>query len=59
MDSKIREALSTVGKDRVIYEFDIPFGDPVVDIVKATALELSDEEFDLYFYRNAKKLLNI
>jgi uncharacterized protein len=57
--SKIREALSTVGKDRVIYGSDIPFGDPVVEIVKATALELSDEEFDLYFYRNAKKLLNI
>jgi uncharacterized protein len=56
---KIKEAISLVGKDRVMYGTDIPFGDPVVEIVKATALELSDEEFDLYFYRNAKNLLNI
>jgi uncharacterized protein len=57
--AKIVEALQVVGKDRVMYGSDIPFGDPVVEIVKATALKLSDEENDLYFYRNAKKLLKI
>jgi len=57
--SKIKEALSTVGRERVMYGSDMPFGDPIVEIVKATVLELSDEEFELYFYRNAKKLLNI
>jgi len=56
---KIKEAMNLVGKDRVMYGSDIPFGDPVVEIVKATALELSEEEYDLYFYRNAKNLLNI
>jgi predicted TIM-barrel fold metal-dependent hydrolase len=56
---KIREAMNLVGKDRVMYGSDIPFGDPVVEIVKATALELSEEEYQLYFYRNAKNLLNI
>jgi uncharacterized protein len=57
--SMIREAINVVGKERVMYGSDIPFGDPVVEIVKATALKLSEEEFDLYFYRNAKKLLNL
>jgi uncharacterized protein len=57
--SKIREAMTVVGKDRVMYGSDIPFGDPVVEIVKGTALKLSDEEFELYFYRNAKSLLKI
>jgi uncharacterized protein len=57
--SKIKEALRVVGKDRVMYGTDIPFGDPVVEIVKGTVLELGDELDDLYFYRNAKNLLNI
>jgi uncharacterized protein len=57
--SKIIEALRVVGKDRVMYGSDIPFGDPVVEIVKATALRLTDEEYELYFYQNAKNLLHI
>lgn len=57
--SKIREAMNVVGRDRVMYGTDIPFGDPVVEIVKATALGLSEEENELYFYKNAKSLLNI
>ena len=57
--SKIREAMNVVGKDRVMYGTDIPFGDPVVEIVKGTALGMSEEENELYFYSNAKSLLNI
>lgn len=57
--SKIKEAMDVVGRDRVMYGTDIPFGDPVVEIVKATALGLSDEDFELYFYQNAKNLLNV
>jgi predicted TIM-barrel fold metal-dependent hydrolase len=59
MATKIKEAMDVVGKDRVMYGSDIPFGNPLVDIAKATALEMSDEDFELYFYRNAKRLLNV
>jgi len=59
MATKIKEAIDVVGRDRVMYGSDIPFGNPPVDIAKATALELSEEDFELYFYRNAKNLLNI
>jgi uncharacterized protein len=59
MATKIREAMETVGKDRVMYGSDIPFGNPPVEIGRATALDLNDEDFDLYFYRNAKNLLNV
>jgi len=58
MATKIKEAIDVVGRDRVMYGSDIPFGNPPVDIAKATALELSEEDFELYFYRNAKNLLN-
>lgn len=57
--SKIVKAIKVVGKDRVLYGSDIPFGDPVVEIVKGTTLNLTDEENDLYFYRNAKDLLRV
>jgi uncharacterized protein len=59
MATKIKEAMDVVGRDRVMYGSDIPFGNPPVDIAKATALELSEEDFELYFYRNARNLLNI
>jgi predicted TIM-barrel fold metal-dependent hydrolase len=57
--SKIEEAMRVVGRDRVMYGTDIPFGDPVVEIVKGTVLKLDPEEFELYFYKNAKKLLKL
>jgi uncharacterized protein len=59
MGTKIREAMDVVGKDRVIYGSDIPFGNPPVEIARSTAVNLTDEEFRLYFYENAKKLLNV
>ncbi|MFI5419787.1 MAG: amidohydrolase family protein, partial [Nitrososphaerales archaeon] len=59
MANKIREAMDVVGKERVMYGSDIPFGNPAVEIAKATALNLPDEDFDRYFYLNAKKLLNL
>jgi predicted TIM-barrel fold metal-dependent hydrolase len=59
MANKIREAMQLVGKDRVIYGSDLPFGNPAVEIAKATALNLSEEDFERYFYLNAKQLLNL
>ncbi|MFI5421731.1 MAG: amidohydrolase family protein [Nitrososphaerales archaeon] len=59
MANKIREAMDVVGKDRVMYGSDIPFGNPSVEIAKATTLDLPDEDFERYFYLNAKKLLNL
>ncbi len=35
MATKIKEAMDVVGKDRVMYGSDIPFGNPPVDIAKA------------------------
>ncbi len=59
MGTKIREAIDVVGKDRVMYGSDVPFGNPPVEIARATAVNLSEEEFELYFYRNAKNLLKV
>jgi uncharacterized protein len=59
MVTKIREAMDVVGKDRVMYGSDVPFGNPPIEIARATALDLSDEDFELYFYLNARKVLNI
>jgi len=59
MGNKIKEAIDVVGKDRVMYGSDAPFGNPAVEIAKATASKLTDEELELYFYRNAKTLLDL
>ena len=59
MANKIKEAMDVVGKDRVMYGSDLPFHNPAVEIAKATALNLPEEDFDRYFYANAKKLLNL
>ncbi len=42
-----------------MYGSDIPFGNPPVEIARATAVNLTNEELDLYFYQNAKKLLGL
>jgi predicted TIM-barrel fold metal-dependent hydrolase len=59
MGTKIREAIDIVGKDRVMYGSDVPFGNPPVEIARATAIDLSEKEFELYFYENAKNLLRL
>jgi uncharacterized protein len=59
MGNKIREAIDVVGKDRVMYGSDVPFGNPPVEIARSTAVDLTEEEFELYFYTNAKKLLRL
>ncbi len=59
MGTKIKEAIDVVGKDRVMYGSDFPFHNPAVEIARATAVNLSEEEFELYFYRNAKNLLGL
>jgi len=59
MGTKIREAIDIVGKDRVMYGSDIPFGNPPIEIARATAVDLTNDEFELYFYENAKNLLRL
>lgn len=59
MGNKIREAIDAVGKDRVMYGSDVPFHYNFVEIAKATAVNMTDEEFELYFYSNAKNLLRL
>jgi uncharacterized protein len=59
MANKIKEGVELLGKERVIYGSDIPFGNPAVEIAKATAVDLSNDEFEHFFYMNAKKLMGI
>ena len=59
MVTKIKEAIDVVGKDRVMFGSDVPFGNPPIEIARSSAVNLSEEEFELYFYWNAKKLLGV
>lgn len=59
MVNKIREAVDVLGKDRVMYGSDMPFGLPHVEIAKMTSADLTEDEFDHVFYHNSKKVLGI
>lgn len=59
MVNKVEEAVRVLGKDRVMYGSDTPFGLPHVEIAKMTSAKLTDDEFDHFFYLNAKSLLGI
>jgi len=59
MATKIKEAVHQVGKDRVMYGSDIPFGHPAVEIAKHTVADLTEDESAHVFYLNAKRLLGL
>ena len=59
MANKIKEAVKALGKERVMYGSDIPFGHPAVEIAKHTLVDFTEDEFDHVFYLNAKKLLRL
>ncbi len=59
MGTKIKEAIDVVGKDRVMYGSDVPFHHPAVEIARGTLAELSEDELEHYYYRNAKNLLRL
>jgi len=59
MATKIKEAVEVIGKDRVMYGSDLPFGHPAVEIAKHTTVDFTEDEFEHVFYSNAKKLLGV
>lgn len=59
MQTKIKEAVETLGDERVMYGSDFPFHDPAVEIARITASGLSKAQLEKVFYSNAKRLLRI
>lgn len=59
MVNKVKEAVDVLGKERVMYGSDTPFGLPPVEIAKMTSVDLTKDEFDHVFYLNAKRILNL
>jgi len=59
MHVKIKEAVEKVGRERVIYGSDMPFGHPAFEIEKVKVSGLREEELEYVFYRNIVELYNI
>jgi hypothetical protein len=47
------------GADRVLFGSDCPWDEPANEIAMIERLELTEEEREMIFYRNAEKLLGI
>ena len=45
MVNKVKEAVDVLGKERVMYGSDTPFGLPHVEIAKMTSVDLTEDEF--------------
>lgn len=56
MHTKIREAVMRVGKERVLYGDDLPYGHPSWELEKARAAGLGEEEFKGLMGENARRL---
>lgn len=59
MQTKIREAYETVGKDRIMFGTDAPFHHPTIEIQKVLTCGLGDKELEDIFYNNAAKLMGL
>lgn len=59
MATKIKEAVNSIGVERVMYGSDIPFGNPAVEILKMSSVDFTASEFEHLFYLNAKTVLSI
>jgi len=59
MHSKVKEAVETVGADRVHVRSDAPFATPPSKIRKIEVSGLSSDLIRKVLYENAKKFLNI
>ncbi len=56
MHTKIDEAVGRVGRERVLFGSDIPFHDPVVELLKVQRSGLSDEDLEWVLGRSAEEL---
>lgn len=59
MNSKIKEAYETIGKDRIMFGTDAPFHHPTIEMQKVITSGLNEKEMEDVFYNNAAKLMNI
>jgi len=57
MHTKIREAVDTIGEQRVVYGSDIPFHHTSVEMQRVKMAGLTEHELRLVLYENAKTLL--
>jgi hypothetical protein len=57
MHTKIREAVDTIGEQRVVYGSDIPFHHTSVEMQRVKMAGLTEHELRLILYENAKTLL--
>jgi len=57
MHTKIREAVDTIGEQRVVYGSDIPFHHTSVEMQRVKMAGLTKHELQLVLYQNAKTLL--
>jgi hypothetical protein len=59
MHTKIKEAVEVIGANRVLYGSDIPCHHPSVELQRVKVSGLNEEQLNMVFYENAKKLLRI
>ncbi|MGA2626968.1 MAG: amidohydrolase family protein [Candidatus Bathyarchaeia archaeon] len=59
MHTKIKEAMETVGEDRVIYGSDIPFHHPSVELQRVKMADLKDSQLRKLLHDNAVEKLGL
>jgi predicted TIM-barrel fold metal-dependent hydrolase len=59
MHSKVKEAVETVGIDRVMFGSDAPFGHPSFEIRKIEVSGLGSDLVEKVLGENARRLFNI
>lgn len=59
MQSKIKEAYETVGKERIMFGTDAPFHHPSIEIQKVLTANLSEAAQQAVFYDNAARLMGL
>ena len=59
MHSKIKEAVSEVGENRVMYGSDMPFGHPAFEIEKVKVAGLTEKQLHLVLEGNAQRIFHL
>ena len=56
-DEQAQRIIKTHGADRILFGSDIPWDNPLDEVNLINRIELTDEERELIFYKNAEKLI--
>lgn len=59
MNSKIKEAYDTVGRDRIMFGTDAPFHHPTIEMQKVITSGVNEKGLEDIFYNNAAKLMGL